>query len=198
MQSRVFGGILRWIGEHWVCALQVDGAEETARISLYNTYESEAGEGVVAYVSISTNAGTPVSAVLTNNRDLATWVHEAWEGGRGRPFAQPLTVIDARLTRGDRSADERSWSIEAPKMRLRVIWRRFSPPVVSYRGDRPEVYAQRSLFNVLLFAREAEVSLNGTRIHGSPYSHDRWQPVIGGPNRSSCVVALAEAFITPA
>ena len=196
MQSRVFGGSLRWVGEHWVCALQGDGAEETARISLYNTHESEAGEGVVAYVSIRTGPGAPLSGVFTDNRELAAWVHETWGGGSGGRFDQPLTVRDARLVRGERCQDERSWSIQSADTRLQVVWRRFEEPVVSYRGDRPEVYAQRSLFNVLLFACEAEVRLNGARIDGVPYPHDRWRPVIGG-ERSSCVVALAETFITP-
>ena len=107
-------------------------------------------------------------------------------------------VFDARLARGDRCEDERSWTIKAPEVTLQVVWRRFETPVVSYRGDDPEVYAQRSLFNVLLFAREAEVHANGVRVDGAPYTVDRWRPVIGGGDRSSCVVALAETFITPA
>ena len=60
------------------------------------------------------------------------------------------------------------------------------------------MYAQRSLFNVLLFAREAEILANGVRVPGAPYADGRWRPVIGGGDRSSCVVALAETFITPA
>ena len=85
-----------------------------------------------------------------------------------------------------------------PDLDLQVAWRGFETPVVSYRGDDPAVYAQRSLFNVLLFAREAEIRANGVRIDGAPYTDGRWRPVIGGGDRSSCVVALAETFITPA
>ena len=81
---------------------------------------------------------------------------------------------------------------------MQVVWRAFETPVVSYRGDDPQVYAQRSLFNVLLFAREAEIHANGVRVPGAPYTDGRWRPVIGGKDRSSCVVALAETFITPA
>ena len=51
-RSYVFGGSLRWVGEHRVCALKRQGDEETARVSLYHTHASAAGEGVVAYVSI--------------------------------------------------------------------------------------------------------------------------------------------------
>ena len=115
----------------------------------------------------------------------------------GRSGQHP-PVFDARLARGDRTGDERSWSIQTPDLDLQVVWRAFETPVVSYRGDDPEVYAQRSLFNVLLFAREAEVHANGVRIDGAPYTDGRWRPVIGGGDRSSCVVALAETFITPA
>ena len=107
-------------------------------------------------------------------------------------------MFDARLARGDRCEDERSWTIKAPEVTLQVVWRRFETPVVSYRGDDPAVYAQRSLFNVLLFAREAQIDANGVRIDGAPYTDGRWRPVIGGGDRSSCVVALAETFITPA
>ena len=78
-----------------------------------------------------------------------------------------------------------------------MLWRAVETPVVSYRGDDPQVYAQRSLFNVLLFAREAEIHANGVRVAGAPYADGRWRPVIGGGDRSSCVVALAETFITP-
>ena len=47
-RSYVFGGSLRWVGEHRVCALKRQGDEETARVSLYHTHASAAGEGVVA------------------------------------------------------------------------------------------------------------------------------------------------------
>ena len=198
VQSRVFGGSLRWVGEHWVCALRGEGDEETARVSLYHTHASPAGEGVVAYVSVRSEAASPVLGVFTDNRALAAWVHDAWGGGRGGPFGQEPPVFDARLARGDRCEDERSWTIKAPEVTLQVVWRRFETPVVSYRGDDPEVYAQRSLFNVLLFAREAQIDANGVRVDGAPYTVDRWRPVIGGGDRSSCVVALAETFITPA
>ncbi len=196
-QSRVFGGEFRWVGEHWVCALKGEGEAETARVSLYDTHASPAGEGVVAYVSIRGGGGPTLAGVFTDNRALAAWVHGAWGGGRGAPFGRSPPVADARLARGDRSGGGRSWTIRAPNVDLQVTWRRFDPPVVSYRGDRPEVYARRSLFNVLLFAREADIRSNGERVDGAPYADDRWRPVIGGGDRSSCVVALAETFITP-
>ena len=198
MQSRVFGGSLRWVGEHWVCALKGEEEGETARVSLYHTHASPAGEGVAAYVSIRGRAAPPVLGVFTDNRAVAAWVHDAWGGGRGGPFGQAPPVFDACLRRGDPVQDERSWSIQTPDLDLQVRWRRFETPVVSYRGDDPAVYAQRSLFNVLLFAREAEVRANGVRVDGAPYADAKWQPVIGGGHRSSCVVALAETFITPA
>ena len=50
---------------------------------------------------------------------------------------------------------------------------------------------------MLLFAREAEIHANGARVPGAPYADGRWRPVIGGGDRSSCVIALAETFITP-
>jgi hypothetical protein len=204
VQSRVFGGTLRWVGEHWVCGLQGEEEGETARVSLYHTHASPEGEGVVAYVSIRGQSVPPVLGVYTDNRALAAWVHGAWGGGRGGPFGQDPPVFDARLVRadhlagGDRAADERSWTIQATDLDVNVVWHAFETPVVSYRGDDPAVYAQRSLFNVLLFAREAEIHVNGVRVPGAPYADGRWQPVIGGGDRSSCVVALAETFITPA
>lgn len=204
MQSRVFGGTLRWVGEHWVCGLQGEEEGETARVSLYHTHASPEGEGAVAYVSIRGEAAPSVLGVFTDNRALAAWVHDAWGGGRGGPFGQDPPVFDARivrggrLLRGDRAGDERSWTIQAPDLDLQVVWREFETPVVSYRGDDPNVYAQRSLFNVLLFAREAEIQANGVPVEGAPYTDARWQPVIGGGERSSCVVALAETFVTPA
>ncbi len=197
VQSRVFGGALRWVGEHWVCGLQGEEEGETARVSLYHTHASSAGEGVVAYVSIRGEAVPPVLGVFTDNRALAAWVHDAWGGGRGGPFGQDPPVFDAHLARGDRAGDERSWTIRSPDLDLQVRWRAFETPVVSYRGDDPAVYAQRSLFNVLLFAREADIHANGVRVPGAPYADGRWRPVIGGGDRSSCVVALAETFITP-
>lgn len=199
MQSRVFGGTLRWVGEHWVCGLQGEEEGETARVSLYHTHASPEGEGVVAYLAgFGGTAVPPVLGVFTDNRALAAWVHDAWGGGRGGPFGQDPPVFDAHLTRGDRAGNERSWTIQSPGLNLQVLWRAFETPVVSYRGDDPAVYAQRSLFNVLLFALKAEIHANGVRVPGAPYTDGRWRPVIGGGDRSSCVVALAETFITPA
>ena len=198
MQSRVFGGSLRWVGEHWVCGLKGEEEGETARVSLYHTHASAAGEGVVAYVSIRSEAASPVLGVFTDNRALAAWVHDAWGGGRGGPFG-PRSARLRRASRPRRPRRGRALLVHpGPDLDLQVVWRGFETPVVSYRGDDPEVYAQRSLFNVLLFAREAEVQANGVRVDGAPYTDGRWRPVIGGGDRSSCVVALAETFITPA
>ncbi len=198
MQSRVFDGPLRWVGEHWICAMKGEEEGETARVSLYHTHASPAGEGVTAYVSIRDEDAASVLGVFTDNRAVTAWVHDAWGGGRGGPFGQDTPILDARLRRGDPARDERSWTIQATGLDLRVTWRRFEMPVVSYRGDDPAVYAQRSLFNVLLFASDAEIRANGVRVDGAPYADAKWKPVIGGGDRSSCVVALAETFITPA
>ena len=195
VQSRVFSEDLRWVGEHWLCVLKDRNLEETVRISLYNTYESPAGEGAVAYLSIRSRSCTPLLGVFTDNRDLSDWIYEAWGGGREGVFQQPLIVYDAQFARGERSRDNRSWLIENTTIKIEATWQQFEDPVVSYRGDDPNVYAHRSLFNVLLFALDAKVQLNGTCVEGSPYLHNRWQSIIGGADRSSCVVALAETFI---
>jgi hypothetical protein len=198
VQSKVFKEELRWVGEHWLCVLKdSSSSEETARISLYNTYESPSGEGVVAYVSICSGSCAPLLGVFTDNRNLSSWIHKAWSGGRERVFHQPLVVYDAQFMRGEYSRENRSWLIENISIKIEATWKNFEAPVVSYRGDDANVYAQRSLFNVLLFACDAEVQLNGTRVEGSPYLHNQWKSVIGGNDRSSCVIALAETFITP-
>ena len=48
MQSRVFGGSLRWVGEHCLCGLKDEEAGDTARISLYHTHAISEGKGVVS------------------------------------------------------------------------------------------------------------------------------------------------------
>ena len=121
----------------------------------------------------------------------------------GRRPRRAVRAAPTRLRRACRPRRQlRGTSAPGPSrprsLDLQVVWRGFETPVVSYRGDDPKVYAQRSLFNVLLFAREAEVQANGIRVDGAPYADGRWRPVIGGGDRSSCVVALAETFITPA
>ena len=79
--------------------------------------------------------------MFTDNRSLATWIHDAWSGGHGRPFGLHPSVFDVRLTRGDRAVDERAWLIDASDVDLQIVWRRFGTPVVSDRGEDPSVYS---------------------------------------------------------
>ena len=96
VQSRVFSGSLRWVGEHWICALKGEGEGEIARVSLYHTHASPAGEGVTAYVSIGGQVAPTVLGVFTDNRAVTAWVHDVWGGGRGGPFRPHPPVFDAR------------------------------------------------------------------------------------------------------
>lgn len=195
-ESLVFGGSVRWIGEHWVARLREPGGiQDRALVSIYATHYSPAGAGHVAAVQIAGEVG--LMALYADDARVAEYVVEMWIGNRP-PFRDvkppPVTVATFRQSGDLRSAPV--WSIETDSTVVKTIWSEIEPGVTAVRPD-PKIHRQRAVANVLFFARQCEVVVNEARIDAAPYEHDLWVTNLGGGDRSSCVFALAETFITP-
>ncbi|MCY3778209.1 MAG: hypothetical protein OXH11_19705 [Candidatus Aminicenantes bacterium] len=189
----ILPGRLLWSGEHWICFLRAPGTgKDTARVSLYRSHYSPAGEGHVAFVAVPGR----LEAILTDNRAFLEFVRETMFRGKASPFAPCLPVVDADFRRGGELSESPSWNLETRDHHLNVTWTRLEPPAVAYRDD-PELQSRRPVFTVLFFCRDALVLLDGRRIDGAPYPRSIWREALGGGDRSSCVFAIAETMIRP-
>lgn len=189
----ILPGRLLWSGEHWICFLRAPGTcNDTARVSLYRSHYSPAGEGHVAFVAVPGR----LQAILTDNRAFLDFIRETMFRGKAPPFGRGLPVVDAVFRRGGDLSESPSWILETRDHHLNVTWTRQVPPAVAYRGD-PELQSQRPVFTVLFFCQGARVLLDGSRIVGAPYPRSIWREALGGGDRSSCVFAIAETMIRP-
>ena len=184
---------LLWSGEHWICFLRAPGTgKDTARVSLYRSHYSPAGEGHVAFVDIPGH----FQAVMTDNRAFLEFVRETMFRGKAPPFDPGLPVVDAVFRREGDSSESPAWNMVTRHHRLNVTWTRLEPPAVAFRDD-PELQSQRPVFTVLFFCQGARVLLDERRIGGAPYPRSIWREALGGGDRSSCVFAIAETMIKP-
>ena len=189
----ILPGRLLWSGEHWICFLRAPGAhEDPARVSLYRSVYSPAGEGHVAFVDLPGR----FRAVLTDNRAFLEFVRKTMFRGKAPPFGSGLPVVEAAFRRKGDLKESPSWVMEAGKHLLDVTWTQLEPPAVAFRGD-PEFQRQRPAFTVLFFCQGARILLDGRRIEGTPYPRRIWREALGGADRSSCVFAIAETMIRP-
>jgi len=147
------------------------------------------GEGIVAFVLIRGQNG--FEAICADNRNLVGWIVDTWIKDRDLP------ILEAQFQRRGEIFQEPSWIIETTDHQVKATWKKLEPPVIAYRGADLEDVKRRSIFNVLFFANDAEITLDGVRVEGRPYVRGVWRDNIGGGDRSSCVFALAETFVTP-
>ena len=189
----ILPGRLLWSGEHWICFLRTPGTQEdSARVSLYRSVYSPAGEGHVAFVDVPGS----LQAILTDNRAFLEFIRTTMYRGKALPFGSGLPVVDATFRREGDLKESPSWVMEAGKHLLDVTWTQLEPPIVAFRGD-PEFQRQRPAFTVLFFCQGARILLDGQRIEGTPYPRRIWREALGGDDRSSCVFAIAETMIRP-
>ena len=185
-------GSLVWSGEHWINYLRQPGAgQDGGMVSLYCTRQSAAGEGIAAFVDIP--GGEGLTALCTDNREVAEFVLETMIRGRGTHFDRDLPVVDARITRGGDIRKDPSWTIRTGGREIVSTWQVAGPPVVMY-GPAPSGAGRVEIFSVLYFTSEASITVDGRAVSGKPYSRDIWRASIGG-DRSSSVFALAETIL---
>ncbi len=192
MPNDVIEGSVRWSGEHWINYLRRPGEEvDSGQVSLFVTRYGPAGEGIVAFVEIVGEDG--LTAICTDNRDVADFIFEMMAKGRGNQWDRELEVLDAHFTRGGDIRNDPSWTIETGDHRIVSRWHITDPEVI-HHGPVPSGVAGVDIFSLLFFTYDATITHNGTSIDGKPYTRDIWRPTIGG-DRSSCVFALAETTI---
>jgi len=178
-------GKLIWVGEHWIAALRPDGAEKpSAWISLFHTRYSAAGEGNAAQIIVP-----GLSVVATDNRELGEYAQREFFA-RSSVRDPNAPIVEARFRREGDTRRDPAWVIETGNHRVVARWVVTDPPVIADGSIREGT----EHFALLFFTNEATVELNGKRVEGKPYPRDIWKPSIGG-ERSSCVFALAEAFM---
>lgn len=181
-------GELLWSGEHWIVFLREEGASsDSAKVSLYHTRWSPAGEGNVALIRHAT--AKEWNAVVTDNRELAAWIAKHFFVSSDY-YDPALPVVDGVFSRLGDIREEPMWLIGAGDRGLMAGWKVKEPPVIA-SGEFSEGHEH---FTILCFTDEAWIEVGGKPVPGRPYPRDIWKPSIGG-ERSSCVFALAETFL---
>ena len=188
MAPDTISGKIRWSGEHWINYIRRPGEEtDSGSVSLYVTRYGEAGEGIVAYVTIPQLG---FDAVCTNNHAVAAWIHDMMVKGRGNQFDRPMPVLDATFTQGGDIRKNPSWTIDVDGHTIVSTWNDPGPEVIHY-GPAPVGTDRLHIFSLLFFTSNTVLTFDGKRIDGQPYTREIWRKSIGG-GRSSCVFALAE------
>ncbi len=192
-EALVINATVRWVGEHWILRLRRPNDDaDCAVVHLYHTHYSPAGTGHVALVSLPSQR---YNAICTDNSNLAEYVGRLWLAERlAQTGSEMPPVVEAEFVQSGDLRDSPGWRIRAPDNSIDAVWSNLQPPVTALRPD-PAIYRRRAVFNILYFANSAQIKLNGQQVEGSPYRHDLWRQSIGGEDRSSCVFALAEAFV---
>ena len=195
-ESKVIDGSILWVGEHWIARLRRTGdTSDCSLVSLYHTDYSPAGAGHVAIVSIDGKDG--FDATGTDNPELARYINNIFIQGKTVHSKTELSnVVDAEFRFSGDIRHSPMWSIRSCDTQIMTNWTKLQPPVIAFRPD-VEVQRRRAVFNILFFAEAATITLDGIHVDGAAYSNSIWNSNIGGGDRSSCVVALAEAFVTP-
>lgn len=190
MPMEIVRGTLAWSGEHWICMLREPGSENTAVVSHYHLRHSPAGPGNVAVIHVPGAAGVRVLA--TDNEPVAAFAKERFFAARADYLHGDLPVRPATFARIGEGQPGTGWRYRFDGAEMAARWFVREPPVIAHGNPRPGDWC----FTVLFFAEEADLSLNGARVPGAPFTREIWRPTIGG-DRSSCVYALAETFLEP-
>ena len=192
MANDAFEGKVHWSGEHWINYLRRSGETvDSGSFSLNHTRYSEAGEGSVAFVIIP-DAGIDVT--YTDNRELAQWTFENMICGRGNQFDHEMPVADASVRRTGDIRTSPSWTIASDDHAIASTWTVTEPAVIHW-GPAPSGMENIQIFSLLHFTGDTELTCDGRPIDGQAYTRDIWRSSIGG-DRSSCVFALAETFVS--
>ena len=182
-------GTLFWTGQHWINYLRRPGeAENSGMVSLWHTHYCAAGEGTAAYIDLP-----GLQSICTDNPDIVAFMNE-WMAGRGGLYDMDLPIIEAQFRRSGDLRSDPSWTIQTATDRIEATWTEIQPPVI-LDAPAPKFRQDCDVYSYLFFAAAASISLNEQATPGQPYITDIWQPSIGG-DRSSCVFALSETFIS--
>ena len=181
-------GPLLWSGEHWILYLRPPGSQvDSGQLSLYCAAYSPTGRGTVAYIDIP--GSESLTAVCTDNPDLADFITDTMIRGSNNPFDRDLPQRPAIFSRAGRIYLNPSWTIQSESHTLTATWEELESPLVGPPTVNPHI-----IFTVLIFAAAGQMQLNGVAVPGSPYPRDAWSKSLGQA-RSSCCFALAETMI---
>ena len=182
-----------WSGEHWLLYLRRPGEDaDSGSVSLYRTRYSAAGEGTTALVGIDGPDGF-APAICTDNRELAGLIKDRVVNWEVSPFAQDVPVVDATFARIGDVRTAPSWRIETDRGTIEATWSGLEPAFVM---DAPLSSIAGTVVShaVLVFTREAGLTLDGRPVAGRPYLRKKWRRATGRP-RSSCCFSLAETMV---
>ena len=187
-QATLSQGPLLWSGEHWILYLRLPESQaDSGQLSLYYATYSPAGQGTVAYIDISGSAG--LTAVCTDNPDLADFIFATMIRGSKNPFDRGLPQFPATFSRAGHIDRNPSWTIQSEHHTLTATWEHLESPLVGPPTANPHI-----VFTVLIFAASSQMQLDGMVVPGSPYPRDAWSKSLGQA-RSSCCFALAETMV---
>ena len=181
-------GPLLWSGEHWILYLRQPGSQvDSGQLSLYCAAYSPVGRGTVAYIDIPGSEG--LTAVCTDNPDLADFITATMIRGSNNPFDRDLSQIPATFRRAGCIDRDPSWTIRSEHHTLTATWEQLESPLVGPPTVNPHI-----VFTVLIFAAAGQMRLDDMAVLGCPYPRDAWSKSLGQA-RSSCCFALAETMV---
>ena len=166
-------GPLLWSGEHWILYLRPPGSQvDSGQLSLYCAAYSPAGQGTVAYIDIPGSEG--LTAVCTDNPDLADFITATMIRGSNNPFDRDLPQFPATFSRAGRIDRNPSWTIQSECHTLTAAWQQLESPLVGPTTVNPDI-----VFTVLIFAAAGRMELDGMAVPGRPYPRDAWSKSLG-------------------
>lgn len=180
-------GPLLWSGEHWILYLRLPESQvDSGQLSLYCAAYSPVGRGTVAYIDVPGSKG--LTAVCTDNSDLADFITATMIRGSNNPFNRDLPQWRATFSRAGRMDRNPSWTIQSEHHTLTATWEQLESPLVGPPTINPYI-----VFTVLIFAA-AGCNSTAWPYPAAPIPRDAWRKSLGQV-RSSCCFALAETMV---
>ena len=187
-QATLSQGPLLWSGEHWILYLRPPGSQvDSGQLSLYYAAYSPAGRGTVAYIDIPGSEG--LTAVCTDNPDVADFITDTMIRGSNNPFDRDLPQVLATFSRAGHIDCNPSWTIQSEHHTLTATWEQLESPLVGSPTVNSDI-----VFTVLIFAAAGRMQLDDMAVPGCPYPREAWSRSLGQA-RSSCCFALAETMV---
>ena len=170
---------------------ETDGGDTTSDASFWRILFSPGGPGHVLFLRSELTDDLP--RIYTDNVQMTRWLQGEIQGRINATFGN--LDIPAREASFGSSGDLRSFwteSIDSGDEEISLTWYDLGEPFLSHSfpGGNPE--RPHGVATVLIPARRASISVNGSFAQGSPFPRDR-----DGRVHSTCALAFSESWMIP-
>lgn len=170
---------------------ETDGGATTSDASFWRILFSPGGPGHVLFLRSELTDDLP--RIYTDNVQMTRWLQGEIQGRINATFGN--LEIPAREANFRSSGDLRSFwteSIDSRDEEISLTWYDLGEPFLSHSfpGGNPE--RPHGVATVLIPARGARLSVNGSFAQGSPFPRER-----DGRVHSTCALAFSESWLIP-